>query len=453
MNQMNHIRSTNIWWPLPVAMLFIFIFPLKFDEVGFGFLLITLQSAIFLSLSLRGAVNLYSVFQVFNLSFFGLIPWLHYSLNNVLLRNTPLTDDVYFETNFLIFSANLLTFFIYWPVRRKAEAIPPITAPIAERAGGVFLLALSLSGFFITFWLNDSDLSALFVRGEIDAVREQATESSAAQLTFGMVGRLLPAFCLYYAITEIRGSLILKLLLGLSLLISAFPTAIPRFLVGFIYIPLVLILFPVFRNASRFVAAFVIGLLLVFPFLNQFRRFEGWNHLSIIPDPEFFLEGHFDAYENFGSIVEIGLVTGGRQLIGAIAFFIPRDFWADKPLGSGHELAILSDYYFTNISMPFFAEGFINFGPLGVALFCAFLGYVLGKIDGLHNLNNGNTISYKTVFFFFLIGALFFILRGDLLSATAYLTSGLVVYLTVGNGVRFLRAAFGLDATRSQRSV
>ena len=59
----------------------------------------------------------------------------------------------------------------------------------------------------------------------------------------------------------------------------------------------------------------------------------------------------------------------GKQLLGAMLFFIPRSIWPSKPIGSGATIAIYQRQSFKNISCPIIGEAIINFGIIGVIIF------------------------------------------------------------------------------------
>ena len=423
------------FWPLSVTIVAVPIFGLTLDTVGLFFLVFCLQSSIFLSLAIRNFVNLQAIFQLFNLTFLGLIPWLHYTEMAVMLRNTPLEPDLYIRTTLVLIVANLITYSAYLFATARGHHSANQEAPLLE--GGAFtLIALSLSGLMLTLALNNFDFVSVLIRGQVAAAREDIITSSALMLVLDKVGRLLPAFCFFYAITELRGWRGVKILLGTILLLGAAPTGVARYMVAYIYIPLLLIAIPKLRSASLFIGLITASLLIIFPFLNQFRYFYGWGSIVFLPDPDFFYQIHFDAYENFGSAIETKFVSGGRQLLGVLLFFVPRSIWADKPIGSGHQLALDSGYFHSNISMPFLAEGYVNFGFFGVGIFSLFIGLIMAKLDTHFSNSRGmNRVRYKTVLFFYLNGALFFTLRGDLLSSGSYLLSGLIVYIVVGKFV------------------
>jgi len=181
------------------------------------------------------------------------------------------------------------------------------------------------------------------------------------------------------------------------------------------------------------------SLVFIFPFLNQFRYFSEFRSLRLLPSEEFFYAAHFDAYENFASAVEGNFISHGEQLLGSLLFFVPRLIWSDKPVGSGYEMASQFGYQFKNISMPFLGEGYVNFGIVGVVLFAVLIGYSMAKLDSVFGsrVRANGKVNYSTAIYYFMIGAIFFLLRGDLMSSVAYISAGLIVALFIRWIIRF----------------
>jgi hypothetical protein len=162
----------------------------------------------------------------------------------------------------------------------------------------------------------------------------------------------------------------------------------------------------------------------VFPFLDAFRRFSYDSEITLAINYSFLLSGHFDAFQNFSRIISIGFVSYGVQLLGVFLFFVPRALWPEKPIGTGHQLAENANYSFSNISATWYAEGWANFGFTGALLFSIFIGFLMAKLD--KSVWSGKAGDFMKIFYMFLLGYIFFLLRGDLLSAFAYIIGTLV---------------------------
>lgn len=297
------------------------------------------------------------------------------------------------------------------------------------------LVLLSFLSFYIVFIANNSNFySMLFRGGELKESQELSITSSL--ILFRVFQPLSMMILLYYYISK-SNNIFVYILLGVSALITCFPLAMPRFAAAAIYIPLLLLTIPWLRKENVFSLVFILGLLIIFPFLNNFRYYNIDNKITLGFDFDMFIQGHFDSYQNFALIVSENIITYGRQLFGVLFFWIPRSIWPNKPIGSGAYTAEKGGFYFENVSCNYFAEGYINFGFVGILFFLIFLAYVTARLDKYYwevivKENN----SYFHVIYLVLIGVLFFILRGDLMSSFAFtvgfLVSIWIVYKVAG---------------------
>ena len=426
-----------------LALGFIFSSEMKYNLVGLTFAILMAQSLLFLGSAFKNKVNLTVVYFVFTLLFLNIIPWLHYSKGYYIWRSSLIPDSVYLNVNAQIFLANTLIFFVYSYNSKRIQNEYKLTVCEKNKTvSALTLIALSCLSFSLLYYLNGFSITQLLFRGVVDEYKTVVVGSSSLLLFLGMVSRLTPVFCFFYAATQISGRVATKYLLFLIMVLSVFPTGVARYMVAFVYIPLVLIYIPIIRNSAVFAATLIFSILFIFPFLDQFRYFSGFDNLNILPSVEFFYAAHFDAYENFASAVEGGFVTYGYQLLGSLFFFVPRVFWPSKPVGSGYEMAERNGYLFNNISMPFLGEGYVNFGVAGVLIFSFLIGYFMAKTDSRFTAKNDATtkLNYFSAIYYFLIGALFFLLRGDLLSSFAYISAGLIVALFIAKVIRLVNS-------------
>ena len=164
------------------------------------------------------------------------------------------------------------------------------------------------------------------------------------------------------------------------------------------------------------------AIFIIFPFLDKFRRFNGFENFNFKIDYVYLKQGHFDGYQNFVRVLELDLITSGRQLLGALLFFVPRSFWETKPIGSGTFLSEILSLEYYNIAMPFIGEGYINFGIVGSILFMFLFGILLGNLDRVvWKLKRSNESHIFIFYYYFLFGWVFLIMRGDLINAFAVL--------------------------------
>lgn len=175
---------------------------------------------------------------------------------------------------------------------------------------------------------------------------------------------------------------------SLLMILVNFPSGTARYWTASIYIGLIILILKKFKNPHTFKILIFVGQFVIFPLINIFRNnsFSEVLKLNItIPNPaEAFLKGDYDSYSMLlRAFIHTNVhgVTFGYQLLGNLLFFIPRSIWPSKPIGSGSMVAINFGWQFTNVSMPFIGEGYINFGIIGVILFSVLLAYFTSKFD------------------------------------------------------------------------
>ena len=116
------------------------------------------------------------------------------------------------------------------------------------------------------------------------------------------------------------------------------PFGMARFNVAIVYIGLMLLIFPKFKNSKMFMIVFFLGFIVIFPMINVFRH-RSLNEISIDILSETmnnisknFLHGDYDAFSmiiNTKNHIDIYGVTYGYQLLGPLLFFVPRSLWGE----------------------------------------------------------------------------------------------------------------------------
>ena len=230
------------------------------------------------------------------------------------------------------------------------------------------------------------------------------------------------------------------------LLVADFPAGMPRYNAAAIYGGLALLICPPLRKKKGlFPFLFLLLFLVVFPASNVFRGNTFSLALliettaSVVSNlPRGFCAADYDAYSMFARTLLYVRDVGssmGFQLVTALLFFVPRAWWAGKGLGSGETVAIAQSQSYTNLSCPLPAEGLMNYGLVGILVFSAIFGTVCVRCDRwFHESAGGGRLFYPFLCMFW-----FFMLRGDLLSSTAYL----VGYATVFALMLWIVACFG----------
>ena len=384
--------------------------------------------------------SLYKIFYLFIFFFFGIAPMIQFSMQSSFFGALPLSDGMYFQLNIIIlficllFHINYKISYKYSLAKRKKNFYKRYdlnNRPISFK-GKLVLLFLSIVSFLIIFYINGFSFASLLVRGGEDK-QAYVGNDSVGLIIYRFIQPMSMMAFLYYLLSLKKNFFLLFFLLVITLF-TASPTSMARFSFAALYLPVLILSFSWLRRKNIFSLLFVFGLLIVFPFMDQFRYFDQNSAVSFELNFDSFKQAHFDSYNNFGLILSHDIVTSGRQLLGVVFFWVPRTIWPTKPIGSGAFLADKIHLYFSNISANYFAEGYINFGYIGILLFLIMLSFITAKIDKIYwsnqrgpNLNR----SYFHVIYLVLLSMLFFILRGDLLSSFAYTCGFLLSCFTV----------------------
>lgn len=167
-------------------------------------------------------------------------------------------------------------------------------------------------------------------------------------------------------------------------------------------------------------------LLIIFPYADFFRISTDVSIESLEFRPVYehlVVNGDYDAFQQLSNTVAYVSnegITWGKQLLGVIFFAIPRDLWPNKPLGSGEFIALNSGYYYTNLSCPLWAEAYLNGGLIAVIIIFAAYG-ALTEIMEHRYLSRQKGATFLDIFVPFFASYQIFFLRGDLMSAFAYI--------------------------------
>ncbi|WP_386690128.1 hypothetical protein [Lonepinella sp. MS14437] len=422
------IHKVNIIFYI-LLLLFVFVigvfYDFSFDYVGISFLLSNFVILTLLLFTMKSRVNTIGFVFLFYFIFFGIAGWLQYSENIHIWVSFIFDKDDYLWTNILLIISYIVLFLSYKFTKDSNQKYINLKY---EKDTSLYLLygisfVLCLICSFIVFYDKDWNIMNLIFRGFSDDDVTTLEKGNPLWNVIVNLARFLPMFLLLLFIDS-KG--IGKFLILILVLFCAFPLGIPRFFVAYIYIPILVLLIPYFQRSLAMLGTLIVSLFIVFPFLNQFRYFDSNNGISLLSDLDFLKEGHFDAYQNLMSAIKLEFITYGYQLLAPFTFFVPRTMWADKPFGSGYAMAEKYGFSFNNISMPYFAEGYVNFGAVGMIAFSIALGYMMKKID-TSLLKSTNSLDYG--FGIFCCAWFFFMQRGDLLSSTSVAMAGVVSYL------------------------
>jgi hypothetical protein len=220
-------------------------------------------------------------------------------------------------------------------------------------------------------------------------------------------------------------------LLLLLVFITENPYTEKRNALGPVYIGILLVAFQHwFAKRSRILMLLVASMVVVFPvsslFTHNHQQTLGALSMSQVWDE---IELHYfsinyDSWANIYTSIEIVKVHGlqlGHQLLGSLLFFVPSSIWTGKPLATGIFLAdyLIANYsmWFTNLSAPLAAEGYLDFGFAGVIAYAgglAVLVVLLNKFARRRNKWMALPMAiYASVF-------LMIVMRGSLMIAMGF---------------------------------
>lgn len=210
---------------------------------------------------------------------------------------------------------------------------------------------------------------------------------------------------------------------------------------GPLYLGLILIAFQNwFASRSRRMLLLVSSLVVVFPAISLFTHNRqqtlqtlGGLTMSDIGEriAQCYFSTDYDAWANIYTSVEIVKVHGmqwGHQLLGSLLFFVPSSIWTTKPLATGIFLAnyLIANYgmWFTNLSAPLVAEGYLDFGYLGVIVYAGALAALVTFLNKLALKNKWVALPMATYMSVFLV----MLLRGSLMVALGFATAAFLSF-------------------------
>jgi hypothetical protein len=182
------------------------------------------------------------------------------------------------------------------------------------------------------------------------------------------------------------------------------------------------------KQSRATAAAIVLGVLLIFPTADRFRKDER-KMASVSFSVELLQGGDYDAFQqtmNGVRLVDVGGLSKGKHAVGDALFWIPRSVWADKPEPVGSAIAEASGYSFQNLSSPFWIEGYVDFGLVGTIGMGVFLGYYSRRIE---RASFGDGLTFPAAIGPFFAAFQLVLLRGSIMGVISLLAAwAAVVY-------------------------
>ena len=294
----------------------------------------------------------------------------------------------------------------------------------------LFLLSL-----YVVFMWDFLYLYALTKYGKVNDYELNFIDSL---VTFKLVG-LVPLAALATFSLRNAGikSIIIAMLITLLILAFKNPYFERRNAIGPVYLTIFAMLFPsLITSKYKFYVLLIIVMVLAFPIASILTH--GSVQEDVVDTVRAEVVGHYnnmhyDAAAESVAILDYVETNGfsfGTQLMGTIFFFVPRSLWDEKPISTGMLIGdyLMSNYsmWFNNLSAPLPMEGYIDFGVFGVIFYAILLSMVIAYLEYLSTKDR--YWLYFNVYFSF---SIFFLMRGALLPAYAYLLAALVAFILV----------------------
>jgi hypothetical protein len=132
------------------------------------------------------------------------------------------------------------------------------------------------------------------------------------------------------------------------------------------------------------VALVMIGaFLFVYPLANVFRSAGEAKNVKLFALDDWTSED-FDGFQqwiNTVLYVQDHGHTDGKFILSAILFPVPRALWSAKEIPASFPVAEYRGYAFTNLSLPFTAELYLEFGTAGMVLIMVAMGWAWQRLD------------------------------------------------------------------------
>jgi oligosaccharide repeat unit polymerase len=417
---------------------------LLFDGTRSSFIFCTIQSIsvilCLLFIAERPGLNLATSFYGFTLIALCLLPIAEYKMEIRYWGGAYLSDFAYINTSLLVL-LSIVSFRFGYEVQIKQKN----TNTISKLNSSIYRLQEKLTLKTIIFLITpcfyilasyNYDFIALQFRG----MGEEIESVFIFELFF--IKPLIFNIFFFYLLTikyNSKNKWVKMTLFFFALLFFVNPLSVARFLSFCLFVPLLYLMREYRRKDSYlFINMVFFGLIFIFPILDIFRWFTLADNFDVSKNfnLDYYFAGHFDAFQNFARVVDLDIHTYGKQILGAIFFFIPRSIWVTKPVGSGFLLAKQAGLSFDNISMPLVSELYLDFSFIGVFIGILLLGFFYRRIDDkMAAINSMGSLSaiIKMIAYTEFCCLQFYLLRGNLLGAFAFsssiMASVFVVYI------------------------
>ncbi|MBS3848543.1 hypothetical protein KD146_07490 [Devosia sp. BSSL-BM10] len=224
-------------------------------------------------------------------------------------------------------------------------------------------------------------------RGEFSHV---FAELSATDLIQQSVARICGFLTFLYATINIRSrrniaSASVLLFSILVFLATNNILSLPRYIVAGYIISTVVVHFRLTPKSKALgVVVLMVGQITLFPILSELARGDIAAYFNRSQFDYLATSGDFDGFQSTTSVVQMVEGTGvksGLQLLSALLFFVPRELFPEKSVGTGGEAAQYASFPFINLSAPIPSELYVDFGTWGLVVLSLVFGTAVQMLD------------------------------------------------------------------------
>lgn len=368
--------------------------------------------------------SLNKTFWYFSLFFLFLAPLLQY-ISDYDMWNYHLTNEQYIKCNMWLVIWFLIYSFINRNIKINFQKTKSDNRVWIKKSIVYMLLLLSLISLILGIYFIG--FKNLFIKSENDIDLGAGNISLIVINLIRSIPTYSTVYSMYYYKKNKRGIVYVVISFVITFLLN-YPASVTRYWIGAIYIGILLVILKKQIKDKTFDLGMIIVLAVIFPMFQLFKwyniedllngniRFK--NLMTVYNNPD------FDAYSMFArtfKYVEVYSITYGKQLFSTLFFFIPRSIWINKSVPSGQLVAQSQGQIFTNLSSPLIAEGYINFGYLGIIIYSVIIAILIKFLDNAYWDKEDDNISTIDFVYPFAIGFLIFLLRGAFHPAIVYM--------------------------------
>lgn len=386
--------------------------------------------------------SLNKTFWYFNFFFFFIAPLLQY-LSSFKMWNFRISDNLYLKTNCYVMLCYLIYMFSKvcliknhkeMGVKNNKTSFNDITSKASKKyeiiySKNILILLMVCSFISFAFLVINISFKGLFIRSLNSLSIGDNTISVILENLFRSIPIYSTVYSIYYYRQKREGISIFIIELIILIMVN-FPASITRYWIGLVYIGLLLILFGKKINGRKFDICLIVIFAVIFPIFQLFKWYSFSDLLNGTDVSKRLFDVYnsvdFDAYSLFARSINFVAKNGmqlGHQILASIFFIVPRAIWPTKPYPTGQFIAMTEKQIFTNLSCPFFAEGYVDFGIIGSLIYTFIISYIINKMDNVYwnkKENNDNRINLIDFSYPFLFGILIFLLRGSLQPVVVY---------------------------------